>query len=109
DEEANDRGDRWRWMGRRARIVLQPIAGGGELRFSANVPLDAEPPPLLTVTIDGRPADSVVVSTASFSRRYAVPPSPAAHEVVFEVSGVVNPARQHLGGDARDLGMQLRK
>ena len=100
--------DQWRWMGRRARIVLQPIAGGGELRFSAGVPIDAEPPPRLTVTIDGRAVDDFVAATGSFTRRYAIAPSAAAHEVVFDVSGAVNPARQHLGGDTRDLGMQLR-
>jgi len=100
--------DQWRWMGRRARIALQPIAGGGELRFSAGVPIDAEPPPLVTVTIDGRVADSFVATTGSFTRRYALPPSNAAHEVVFSVSNAINPARQHHGDDTRDLGMQLR-
>ena len=100
--------NQWRWMGRRARVVLQPIAGGGELRFSAGVPIDAEAPPLVTVTIDGRVADNFVATAGSFTRRYALPPSSAAHEVVFAVSGAVNPARQHRGGDTRDLGMQLR-
>ncbi len=100
--------DQWRWMGRRARIVLQPIAGGGELRFGAGVPIDAEPPPRVTVTIDGRAVDNFIATTGSFTRRYAIAPSAAAHEVVFDVSGAINPARQHLGGDTRDLGMQLR-
>ena len=107
DEEGSG-ADTWRWMGRRARLVLQPIAGGGELRFSANVPLDAEAPPTLRVSIDGRVVDDFVVSTRAFTRRYDVPPSDAAHEVVFDLSNAVNPARQHLGGDTRDLGMQLR-
>jgi hypothetical protein len=107
DEEGSG-ADRWRWMGRHARIVLQPIAGGGELRFSASVPIDAEAPPVMTVTIDGRVVDSFVANTASFTRRYSVPPSSAAHEVLFDLSNAVNPARRHLGGDTRDLGMQLR-
>ena len=107
DEEGSG-ADTWRWMGRRARLVLQPIASGGELRFSANVPLDAEAPPTLRVSIDGRVVDDFVVSTRTFTRRYDVPPSDAAHEVVFDLSNAVNPARQHLGGDTRDLGMQLR-
>ena len=106
DEEGDAAGGRWRWMGRRARVMLQAIAGGGELRFSAGVPIDAEAPPTVTVTIDGRAVDTFV-ATATFTRRYSLPPSPAPHEVVFDVSNAVNPARQHLGGDTRDLGMQL--
>jgi len=100
--------NQWRWMGRRARLVLQPIAGGGELRFSAGVPIDAEAPPTVTVTIDGRAADNFVATAGSFTRRYTLPPSDAAHEVVFGVSNAINPAREHRGGDTRDLGMQLR-
>lgn len=100
--------DQWRWMGRRARIVLQPIAGGGELRFTAGVPIDAEAPPEVTVSIDGSAVDRFVATTGSFTRRYTLPPSSNAHEVVFDVSNAVNPARQHHGGDTRDLGMQLR-
>ena len=107
DEEGSG-ADTWRWMGRRARLLLQPIAGGGELRFSANVPIDAEAPPELRVSIDGRVVDDFVASTPTFTRRYDVPPSNAAHEVVFDLSNAVNPAGRHLGGDTRDLGMQLR-
>jgi hypothetical protein len=98
----------WRWMGRRARIVLQPIAGGGELRLSATVPIDKEPPPQVTISIDGQPADRFMATARDFSRRYVVAPSPNAHEVLIELSGALNPARQHLSDDARDLGLQLR-
>ena len=107
DEEGDDAGNRWHWMGRRARVQLQAIAGGGELRFTAGVPIDAEAPPTVTVTIDGKVVDSFVATTRSFTRRYALPPSSAPHEVIFDVSNAVNPARQHLGGDTRDLGLQL--
>jgi hypothetical protein len=107
DEEGGG-ADRWRWMGRRARLVLQPIPSGGELRFSASVPIDAEAPPNMTVTIDGRVVDAFVANQASFTRRYDLPPSGAAHEVIFDLSNAVNPAQRHLGGDRRDLGMQLR-
>ncbi|HEY6136901.1 MAG TPA: hypothetical protein VI670_03975 [Thermoanaerobaculia bacterium] len=107
DEEGNAAGDRWHWMGRRARVQLQAIAGGGELRFTAGVPLDAEAPPTVAVTIDGKVVDSFVAATRTFTRRYALPPSSAPHDVVFDVSNAVNPARRHLGGDTRDLGMQL--
>jgi hypothetical protein len=62
----------------------------------------------MTVTIDGRVVDSFVANQASFTKRYNLPPSDAAHEVVFDLSNAVNPARQHLGGDTRDLGLQLR-
>ena len=107
DEEGNTAGDRWRWMGRRARVQLQAIAGGGELRFTAGVPVDVEAPPTVTVTVDGKVLDSFVATTRSVTRRYSLPPSSAAHEVIFDVSNAVNPAREHRGGDARDLGMQL--
>jgi hypothetical protein len=107
DEEGNAAGDRWRWMGRRARVQLQAIAGGGELRFTAGVPIDAEAAPTVSVSVDGKVIDSFTATTRSFTRRYALPPSSAPHEVIFDVSNAVNPARQHLGGDTRDLGMQL--
>jgi hypothetical protein len=107
DEEGNAAGDRWRWMGRRARVQLQAIAGGGELRFTAGVPIDAEAPPTIAITIDGKVVDSFAATTRSFTRRYSLPPSNAPHDVVFDVSDAVNPAREHRGGDTRDLGMQL--
>jgi hypothetical protein len=100
-EEKSRAAETLRWMGRRARIALSPIAGGGELRFRATVPIDKGPPPLITIIIDGRPVDRFVASTGDFSRRYEVPPSPAAHEVVFDLSGRGDPA------DRGDLGMQL--
>jgi len=106
DEESNGQ-ELWRWMGRRGRLELQPIATGGELRFSASVPITAEPAPQVTITIDGRPMESFVASTGSFSRRYTLAPSPSSHVVMLEVSGVVNPSRQHLSADARDLGLQI--
>src|SRR6266511_3893677 len=85
------------------------IASGGELGVSAIVRIYSEAPPRVTVTIDEHPIDSFVATTGSFARRYAVPPSPAAHEVVFDVSGVVNPLRQHLGGDARSEERRVGK
>jgi hypothetical protein len=98
----------WRWMGTHARIELHAIPAGGALRINAAVPIDIETPPTVTVSIDGRPVDRFLAAEHDFSREYRVPPSPDAHVVAFDLDHAVNPARRHLGGDGRDLGLQLR-
>jgi hypothetical protein len=107
DEESS--GDQvWRWMRSRGMLILESIPAGGELRFTAFFPIDHEAPPEVIVTIDGAEAGRFIANKAVMSCAYRVPPSAAGHEVVFTVSSVVNPARQHFAADSRDLGMQIR-
>jgi hypothetical protein len=109
-EERGDEGDSWRWMRSQSRTLLEPLARRAQLRMRVTFPLQAEPPPALTVTLDGRVIDRFVAKQAEVERLYIVDSrSGAPDELVLSVDHVVNLARMHRGADARDLGMQLHR
>jgi len=97
----------WRWMSADGKVMLQPMPKGGELRFSALFPIDHEPPPEVTVNVDGSTIDRFVATTGTVARRYELPASTTWHQVDFRVSSTVNLQRLHLSDDGRDLGMEL--
>jgi len=109
-EEEGDDGDRWRWMGTESHTLLQSFGRRAQLGFRATFPIDAEPAPTVTVTLDGNVVDRFVPTRADVERSYVVSSrSGAPDELVLSVDHVVNPARSHPGGDARNLGMQLHR
>ena len=109
-EEQGDEGERWRWMAAESRTLLEPLAHRAQLGFSATFPLQGEPPPTVTVMLDGRVIDRFVPKHANVQRLYVVDSrSGAPDEVVFSVDHVMNLSRSHTGNDPRDLGMQLHR
>jgi hypothetical protein len=109
-EEQGDEGERWRWMGPESRTLLEPLAHRAQLGFRVTFPLQAEPPPTLTVTLDGRVVDRFVPKHADVERLYVVDSrSGAPDELVLSVDHAMNLSRMHRGADARDLGMQLHR
>jgi hypothetical protein len=109
EEEGGD-GDRWRWMGTKSHTLLQPFGHPAQLGFRASFPIDAEPAPTVTVTLDGNVVDRFVPKSADVERSYVVSSrNGAPDELVFSVDHAVTPARVHPGGDARSLGMQLHR
>jgi len=109
-EERGDDGEGWRWMGAESHTILEPLAHRAQLGFVVTFPLDGEPPPTVTVRLDGRVVDRFVPKHANVERLYVVDSRGGApDELVLSVDHVMNPSRTHPGGDSRDLGIQLHR
>jgi len=109
-EEQGDEGERWRWMGKESRTLLEPLAHRAQLGFRATFPLQGEPPPAVTVMLDGRVVDRFVPKHADVDRLYVVDSRGGVpDELVVSVDHVMNLSRSHTGSDPRDLGMQLHR
>ena len=109
-EERGDDGEAWRWMGAASHTALEPLAHRAQLGFNVTFPLEGEPPPAVTVMLDGRVVDRFVPKQANVERLYAVDSRAGApDDLVIAVDHVMNLSRAHRGGDPRDLGMQLHR
>jgi len=109
DEEGAE-GDHWRWMGREGHLLLGPLGHRARLGFAVTFPLDGQPPPTVTVTLDGNVVDRFVPKRAEVERSYLVSSRSAApDELVISVDHSINYSRTHPGGDPRDLGMALHR
>ncbi len=111
DVEEDAGGRAWRWAGGRSELELASIpTARAELSLHLTVPLDVLPrPPLVTVALNGAIVDRFVGRSRDFGKRYAVSAmANAPNHLTLSTDEVVNPKRQGLGSDARDLGLQLR-
>lgn len=99
----------WRWMGKRGRVMLPPIAGRASLGLRMYVPLDVmHAAPNIEIRLNGVKVDTVHATEANIERTYAVTArGDAPNELVIETDRVVNPAKEHLINDARDLGVRV--
>lgn len=99
----------WRWMGQRARCLLPPLTGNGQLRVAFYVPLDVlGVPPTIQLRLNGTVVDRVRAVTAEIERTVIVPSrTDAPNELVFETDRTVNPAARGVGADTRNLGLRL--
>jgi hypothetical protein len=99
----------YRWMGRTSTTWVPHLRGNGVLNLKLFVPLAARRRPVLTVIFNGNVVDRVVCTAEEFERRYVLPSrGTGPNELRLEVDQVVNPAREHLADDGRDLGIELR-
>jgi hypothetical protein len=109
-EEEGASGERWRWMGAVSHTLLEPLAHRAQLGFRVTSPLPSEPPPTVTVMLDGRVVDRFALKHADVDRLYVIDSRGGApDELVLSVDHVMNLARTHRGADARDLGIQLHR
>ncbi len=108
-QEEGSGAEAWRWMGARSEAMLPPIAGDARLTLSLYVPLDAlGKMPNVTVRVNGVAVDSFRATSININREVVVHASEQASNVlVIETDRVVTPAAQHLGSDARTLGLRL--
>jgi hypothetical protein len=107
-QEADERGRPFRWMGGRSRLLLQALPQTAELTLQFYAPIDAEPPPNISIVFNSKEIDRFHVAQATFARTYNLDCRTAAPcELVISVDGVVNPARLIKGADARDLGLRV--
>lgn len=99
----------WRWMGKRGRVLLPPIAGRASLGLRMYVPLDVmHVAPNIEIRLNGVKLDTVHATEANVARTYNVTArGDAPNELVIETDRVVNPAKEHIINDARDLGVRV--
>lgn len=99
----------WRWMGARSTVHIGPAAEPGELTLRAAVPLDGlRAQPVVTLTLNGAVLDRFTVTSEEFERTWPIPALVSEDNVlVIETTGVLNPLRNGLSADGRDLGLRL--
>jgi hypothetical protein len=99
----------WRWMGKRARALLPPIHGRASLTLRMYVPLDAmHVAPNIDVWLNGVKLDRIRAGEANFERTYVVNArDDGSNELVIETDRIVNPAKEHIIPDPRDLGVRV--
>jgi MFS family permease len=103
--------DEWRWMAQHSVTRLPPAEGKQALRLTFDVPDELMGnPPVVTIAVNGSIVARFRAPEAHLSRDYYV--QPAAHGAVnvleLAVDKSLNPARQHLGDDPRELGLLVR-
>ena len=106
-EETNE----WRWMAQRSITRLPPGTGKHVLRLAFDVPDELMgDPPVVTIKLNGAIVASFRAPEAHLSRDYSVQPAPngAVNVLELSVDKSLNPARQHLGDDPRELGLLVR-
>jgi hypothetical protein len=94
----------WNWMKGRATMLLPPAGPRARLTLRFHVPASA---PTLTVMMNGvshtiRCTSPDMTAVWDFDVHANAP-----NELTLEIAPVFNPSREHAGGDARDLGLQL--
>jgi hypothetical protein len=103
--------DEWRWMSAHSVTQLPPASGPTVLRIRFSVAIEIVPQhPTVTVMLNGVIIDRVRIDEEHNERQYDVTPAPIGAPNVLELSidRTLNPAKQHLGTDARDLGVLVR-
>lgn len=110
-EAENQGAEVWRWMGGRSLTFLPAIPNGrGALRMQMQFPLDTlASVPQLTIRWNGEIIDRFSPRDWQEQRDYEVNSiASGENELVIETSAVVNPKRQGLNDDPRDLGLLLK-
>lgn len=97
----------FRWMAARGSVLLSPRKDSrARLKLLGYIPIDGMPgPPTVTIATGGIAIEQFVATDPVFERTYDIPST--FHELEIRVERVVNPKRQGLGSDPRDLGLRL--
>ena len=100
---------RWRWMGGRSITMLPPIAGKARLTLDFDLPTELVPRhPTVEIYLNGQLVDRSVCTTPSVSRTVIVPASGNMwNQLVISMDKVLNPAKEGILPDARDLSLNL--
>jgi hypothetical protein len=94
----------WSWMPARATMLLPPAGPRARLTLHFHAPKhDA----VLTLRMNGA-VERIRCTADDMTATWDVAARPdAPNELTLEIAPVFNPLREHAGGDARDLGLQL--
>lgn len=98
--------DVWLWMGRRSVTRLPPASGPTTLTLKVEPALE-KGPPVIEVRLNGALIDTITVS-ATMERTWTVDAAADRwNELVLTSDRFVNPEREGIGDDARDLSVRL--
>ena len=98
----------WRWMGAHGRIELPEIRGAARLRMRFFVPLHViHAVPVVAIRRNGTLVKTIEVRDPFVDVVLDFASAAGPQTIDIDTSRVVNPLREHLGGDARDLGLRL--
>lgn len=99
----------WRWMGARSETLLPPVAGNARLMLTFDVPAELVPRrPAIDIRVNGQLVDHFICTTPTTSKSWTVPArSNSWNELVISMDKVLNPAKEGITSDARDLGLNL--
>lgn len=104
----NTRSGPWRWMKGRATLELPPVEGRARLRLRMFVPLNVMKSSPSIVIRAGGTVIAAAKATASFVDVVRdFDPAAGVRTIEIETDRVVNPLREHLSSDPRDLGLRL--
>ena len=98
-----------RWMGARGAIVLPAAPPQTRLRIRLFIPIHViARKPTVDVALNGATIGRFEVTEAYTEKTFDLQPrTNASNELVITTDQIVNPARQGLGADGRDLGLRL--
>ncbi len=99
----------WRWMSGRSETLLPPVAGIARLTLGFDIPMELAPrKPVIEVRVNAQLIDRFVCVTPSMTRSWLVPSrADSWNQLVITMDKVLNPAREGITPDARDLGLDL--
>ena len=108
--EEGDGTHAWRWMSSRAVMLLPPAGPRARLTLRFAIPSEAVPAaPVVTLQLNGRVVVRTRIGEEQNEKSWDVDArGDTSNELVVTINRVVNPKREHLGDDARDLGLQLQ-
>jgi len=89
---------------------LPPVSGRAVLRLKFSIATEIVPQhPTVAVMLNGVVIDRIRLANEHNEKTYDVTPAPggAPNALELSIDHTLNPAKQHLGTDARDLGVLL--
>lgn len=98
----------WQWMAGHGTIELPPIGRKARLRLRLFVPLHVmRTAPAIAIRMNGTIIAAIAARQPFIDFVHEFPPSSGVRTLELSTDVIVNPEREHLGGDARDLGLRL--
>ena len=98
--------DVWLWMGGRSVTLLPPLNGPATLTLKLEPALE-KGPPVIVVRMNGALVETIAVS-ATMERTWTVDAAADRwNELVLTSDRFINPAREGIGSDGRDLSVRL--
>ncbi|HSP35942.1 MAG TPA: hypothetical protein VLU46_16635, partial [Thermoanaerobaculia bacterium] len=98
----------WQWMAGRGRIVLPEVRGASRLRMRFFVPLHViRGTPTVTIRRNGVVVKTIAVREPFVDFVYDFAGAAGPQTIDIDTDRTVNPLREHISGDGRDLGLRL--
>ena len=99
----------WRWMSGHSEALLPPVVGTARLMLGFDIPSEmVSRQPGIEIRVNGQLVDRFVCTTPSMRKSWLVPArADAWNQLVISMDKVLNPAREGITLDSRDLGLDL--